>query len=155
MEEVDKAFLKRHYGASKGMLLKPEGTQGLEYKGEDWKDYAWYEPKTDVSEGDQAALIGLTRLIHQADDKQFRSEIGTFLDTDQFARFLAANTLLSNMDSFLTQVHNYYLYCRRTRRSLSSCPGTWISPWGRSSWPEPPNSCRTSAFVTRTWGRID
>lgn len=110
VEEVDKAFLKRHYGSSKGMLLKPEGTQGLEYKGEDWKDYAWYEPKTDVSEGDQAALIALTRLIHKADDEQFRREIDSLLDTDQFARFLAANTLLSNMDSFLTQVHNYYLY---------------------------------------------
>jgi spore coat protein H len=110
VEEVDKAFLKRHYGSSKGMLLKPEGTQGLEYKGEDWKDYAWYEPKTDTSEGDQAALIALTRLIHKSDDDQFRREIGTLLDIDQFARFLAVNTLLSNMDSFLTQVHNYYLY---------------------------------------------
>lgn len=110
VEEVDKAFLKRHYGSSKGMLLKPEGTQGLEYKGEDWKDYAWYEPKTDTSEGDQAALIALTRLIHKSDDDQFRSEINSRMDIDQFARFLAVNTLLSNMDSFLTQVHNYYLY---------------------------------------------
>lgn len=110
VEDVDKAFLKRHYGSSHGMLLKPEGTQGLEYKGEDWKDYAWYEPKTETSEGDQAALIALTRLIHKSDDDQFRREIDTMLNIDQFARFLAVNTLLSNMDSFLTQVHNYYIY---------------------------------------------
>lgn len=110
VEEIDKAFLKRHYGNSKGMLLKPEGTQGMEYKGEDFKDYTWFEPKSKPSEEEAQRLIDLTRLIHKADDQQFRQEIGSMLDTDQFARFLAVNTLLANMDSFLTQVHNYYVY---------------------------------------------
>ncbi len=110
VEEIDKAFLKRHYDTSKGMLLKPEGTQGMEYKGEDFKDYSWFEPKSKPSEEEAQHLIEFTRLIHKADDEQFRREIGSLLDTDQFARFLAVNTLLANMDSFLTQVHNYYVY---------------------------------------------
>jgi spore coat protein CotH len=110
VEEIDKAFLRRHYGDDDGMLLKPEGVQGLEYKGEDWADYAWFEPKSEPSEQQQRRLIDVTRLVHQADDDTFRSEISDFLDLDKFARFLAANTLLSNMDSFLTQVHNYNIY---------------------------------------------
>ena len=110
VEEIDKAFLRRHYQTDKGLLLKPEGTQGLEYKGEDWAAYSWYEPKSKPKKDEARRLIELTRLIHKADDEQFRREIGALLDTDQFARFLAANTLLANMDSFLTQVHNYYLY---------------------------------------------
>lgn len=110
VEEIDKAFLRRHYQTDKGLLLKPEGTQGLEYKGEDWAAYSWYEPKSKPKKDEARRLIELTRLIHKADDEQFRREIGSLLDTDQFARFLAANTLLANMDSFLTQVHNYYVY---------------------------------------------
>lgn len=122
VEEVDKSFLKRHYGSSKGLLLKPEGTQGLEYKGEDWKDYAWYEPKTDPSDGEAEQLIALTRLIHKSNDEEFRREIGNLLDLDKFASFLAANTLLSNMDSFLTQVHNYYLYLPPDTRKFEFLP---------------------------------
>lgn len=110
VEEIDKAFLRRHFQTDKGMLLKPEGTQGLEYKGEDWAAYSWFEPKSKPKKAESQRLIDLTRLIHKGDDEQFRREIGTLLDTDQFARFLAANTLLANMDSFLTQVHNYYVY---------------------------------------------
>lgn len=110
VEEIDKAFLKRHFPSAKGMLLKPEGTQGLEYKGEDWADYAWYEPKSKPKKSETRRLIDALRLIHKADDDRFREEIGEYLDLDEFARFLAANTLLANMDSFLTHVHNYYLY---------------------------------------------
>ena len=110
VEEIDKAFLRRHFQTDKGMLLKPEGTQGLEYKGEDWAAYSWFEPKSKPKKGEAQRLIDLTRLIHKSDDAQFRKEIGSLLDTDQFASFLAANTLLANMDSFLTQVHNYYVY---------------------------------------------
>ncbi len=110
VEEIDKAFLKRHYRTSKGMLLKPEGTQGLEHKGDDFQAYEWFTPKSKPTEEEAQRLIEITRLIEKADDQQFRQNIGALLDTDQFARFLAVNTLLSNMDSFLTQVHNYYVY---------------------------------------------
>ncbi|MFO0940251.1 MAG: CotH kinase family protein [Pirellulales bacterium] len=110
VEEIDKAFLRRHYKSDKGLLLKPEGTQGLEYKGENWTDYAWYEPKGKPTDAQKNKLIEITRLITQPDEQQFRDRIESMLDIDQFSRFLAANTLLSNMDSFLTQVHNYYLY---------------------------------------------
>lgn len=110
VEEVDKAFLRRHFQTDKGLLLKPEGTQGLEYKGEDWAAYSWYEPKSKPKKSESQRLIDLTRLIHKADDDQFRREVNSLLDTQQFASFLAANTLLANMDSFLTQVHNYYVY---------------------------------------------
>ena len=122
VEEVDKAFLKRHFKTTKGMLLKPAGTQGLEYKGEDWTAYDWYEPKSKPKKSEARRLIDALRLIHQADDDQFRREIGTFLDTDEFARFLAANTLLANMDSFLTHVHNYYVYLNPTSNRFMVLP---------------------------------
>ena len=137
VEEIDKAFLRRHFQTDKGMLLKPEGTQGLEYKGEDWAAYSWFEPKSKPKKAEAQQLIDLTRLIHKADDEQFRREIGSLLDTDRFASFLAANTLLANMDSFLTQVHNYYVYLPPSNKSESSKspanktpPNTFVfMPW--------------------------
>lgn len=110
VEDVGKKFLRRHYQTSKGMLLKPKGTQGLEYKGEEWDAYAWFEPQSKPDNAESQRLIDTVRLIHKSDDEQFRREIGEYLDTDEVARFLAANALLSNMDSFLTHVHNYYVY---------------------------------------------
>ena len=110
VEEIDKAFLRRHFQTDKGLLLKPEGTQGLEYKGEDWSDYAWFEAKSKPKKRETRRVIEAVRLIHKADDERFRREIGDYLDLDEFAGFLAANALLANMDSFLTHVHNYYVY---------------------------------------------
>jgi len=110
VEEIDKAFLKRHFSTAKGLLLKPEGTQGLEYKGDDWASYSWFEAKTKPRKEETDRLINALRLIHKAGDDEFRREIGTILDLDEFAAFLAANCLLANMDSFLTHVHNYYVY---------------------------------------------
>lgn len=110
VEEVDKAFLKRNFASDKGLLMKPEGVQGLEYKGENWDDYEWFNAKTKPNKAQKQRVIDITRLIAQGTDEEFRSQIGEFLDVDEFARFLAANVLLSNMDSFLTHVHNYYVY---------------------------------------------
>ena len=58
---------------------------------------------------------------------------GALLDTDQFARFLAANTLLANMDSFLTQVHNYYVYLPPIARQKSVAAE--LSATFATSWP--------------------
>lgn len=112
VEQVNKPFLKDHFKKSaKGMLLKPERVKDLPYLGEDWDRYkAQYRPKTDASEAQQRRLIEFTKLINQADDARFRREIDSYLDVDEFLRFVAVNAIVSNMDSFLGTGHNYYLY---------------------------------------------
>lgn len=122
VEEVDKRFLKRHYQTSKGMLLKPKGTQGLEYKGDQWDEYAWFEPQSKPKTSETQRFIEAVKLIHKSDDETFRREIGEYLDIDEVARFLAANVLLANMDSFLTHVHNYYVYLSPSTNKLSLLP---------------------------------
>ena len=110
IEQVDAQFLERHFESADGLLLKPVGTQGLEYKGDDWSDYEWYNVKTKANLEQANRLIEFTRLIHEAEESEFRERIGEFVDLRQFASFLAANALLANMDSYLSQIHNYYLY---------------------------------------------
>lgn len=111
IEEVNSTFLKDRLGEGKGLLLKPEGIQGLPYFGEDWAAYKdRYQPKKDPGPEAQRRLIAFTKLLNNADDATFRKEIASYLDMDAFLRFLAVNSLLTNLDSFVGLGHNYYLY---------------------------------------------
>lgn len=110
VEEVDKAFLRRHFANDKGLLMKPEGTQGLQHLGDDWAAYEWFNAKSKPTEAQARHVIDGTRLIEQGTDAEFREKIGDYLDVDEFTRFLAVNTLMSNLDSFLSSVHNFYVY---------------------------------------------
>lgn len=111
-EQVDSAFLKNRFGTSEGLLLKPEGARGgLPYLGEDWKRYEQlYEPKGKPTADEKARFIAFTKLINGADDATFQKEIGTYLDIDAFAKFLAGNVVTSNGDSILSMGHNFYIW---------------------------------------------
>lgn len=112
VEQVDKAFLKAHFGRGGGLLLKPEGIRGLPYLGEDIEAYKG--PYNQRGGGDDQQswkrLIELARLVNQADEPQFRERIGDYLDVPAFVRFLAVNALLASLDGFIGLGHNYYLY---------------------------------------------
>lgn len=111
IEPVDKPFLKQHFKSDKGMLLKPERIQGLMYLGEKWDAYKdRYNPKHEPTEEQKRRLIEFTKLVNMADDATFKKKIGDFLDVDGFLRFAAANSLISNLDSFFGLGHNYFLY---------------------------------------------
>jgi spore coat protein H len=111
VEEIDKPFLKAHFGSAKGLLLKPENAFSLPYLGEDFATYAkMYRPKTEATPETSKRLIEFLKLIHKADDGTFEKSIGDYLDIESFLRFVAANSLLGNMDSFLSTGHNFYIY---------------------------------------------
>ncbi|HND55311.1 MAG TPA: CotH kinase family protein, partial [Pirellulaceae bacterium] len=111
VEQVDKKFLKRHFGDASGLLLKPEGLRGLPHLGD---DLALYEKPYNVKEGGSEEqwkrLHLLTRLVSKADEAEFRRDIEQVLDVDAFLRFLAMNTLLASFDGYIGLGHNYYLY---------------------------------------------
>lgn len=134
VEQVDKPFLKTHFKSAKGLLLKPEGIRGLEYLGDDWPPYEQrYVAKADVGTEQQRRLIAFVRLVNQADDERFRQEIGSYLDVDEFVRFLAVNVLLANLDSFLGFGHNYYLYLRPDTNRFVFIP--WDLDFSVGTWP--------------------
>ncbi len=111
VEQIDKAFLQKHFGSSKGMLLKPEGLKGLEYFGDDWTLYEKrYLPKDEPTEKQKKRLMDFIKLVEQADDATFGKEIGNYLDIDAFTKFFATTAMVAAMDSILTLGHNYYLY---------------------------------------------
>jgi spore coat protein CotH len=135
IEQVDKTFLKTHFKNSKGLLLKPEGLQGgLTYLGEDWARYEpRYRPKDPATKAQQQRLIAFTRLIHKSDDVEFRKEVGSYLDIDAFVRFVAADALLANLDSYLGFGHNFYLYLRADTNQFAFIP--WDLDLSLGMWP--------------------
>jgi spore coat protein H len=123
VEQVNKEFLKTHFKDNSGLLLKPERTRGIDYLGDDWAKYkARYFPKRDATDMEIAHLIAFAKLVSKSDDETFRKEIGTYLDIDNFLRFIAVNTMMPNTDSFLTTGHNFYMYLHPKTNKLHFMP---------------------------------
>jgi hypothetical protein len=115
VEQVDKSFLRAHFGTDKGLLMKPEGLREFEYQGDDWDRYKkQYVPKRDPTADEIRRVLAFAKLVHKADDDEFRKEIGSYLDVDAYLRFLAATAFVANSDSFFVIGHNYYVYLHPT-----------------------------------------
>lgn len=134
-EQVNKAFLKRHFKSGKGMLLKPEGLQGgLTHFGETWKVYEdRYQPEDPPTDEQKQRLVDFTKLIDRGTDDAFAQEVGGYLDIEAFLKFIAANALLSNLDSYLGFGHNYYLYLVPGSNKFVFIP--WDLDLSLATWP--------------------
>lgn len=117
VEPVDKAFLKDRFGDDTGLLMKPEGLREFDDRGDDWERYkAQYAPKRAPTKDEARRVIGFARLVHKADDATFKREIGSYLDVDNYLRFVAATSFVANADNLFFG-HNYCLYLHpRTNR---------------------------------------
>src|SRR5207245_1700773 len=69
-----------------------------------------YRPRREPDLASKERLKAFTKLVNQASEEEFRQQIGAFLDLDRFLRFVAVNSLLTNLDSFVGLGHNYFLY---------------------------------------------
>ncbi|MBM4068557.1 MAG: hypothetical protein FJ271_06380 [Planctomycetes bacterium] len=135
VETVNKGFLKTHFKDGKGMLLKPEGLQGgPAYIGSNWNLYKErYRPKDQPTDAQKKRLIDFAKLISSADDEAFAREIVAFLDVEAFLRFVAANALLANLDSYLGYGHNYFLYLIPETNKFAFIP--WDLDLSLATWP--------------------
>lgn len=111
VEQKDKRFLKRNYGSSKGLLMKPSTFGLFRYLGEEWAEYQiGFVPKTKPTEEQKKRVIEFARLIHKSDFDEFEKRYDEYLDVDQYLRFLACNVIACNLDSFLGGSQNHYIY---------------------------------------------
>lgn len=123
VEAVEGDFLKRHFASKKGLLLKPEMMRGLEYLGDSWENYIErYDPKGDSDPATQQRFMQFTRFIMESSPEQFSSGLKEYLDPEQFLRFVALNSILANVDSFIGNGHNYFLYVHPTNRLSTFVP---------------------------------
>ncbi len=123
LESVDKDFLKRHFGESKGAFIKASPDleahrpanclkdifSNLEYEEKGDRCYELnYEFKSDSA---LAPLMELTRVLKTATTPE---EIEAVLDVDQTLWMHAYNNVLVNLSSYSGRyAHNYYLYQKK------------------------------------------
>ncbi len=67
-------------------------------------------------------MIAFAKLVDKGDDATFRTEIASYLDIDNYLRFLATTAFLANTDSFFVLGHNYYLYLHPQTKKLHFLP---------------------------------
>ncbi len=124
VEEMDGPFLADHFPPGAGLLMHPFGVRGIDYLGDDWQRYqTQYRPQRTATEDEAKRVIEFARLVNQADDEEFKERIDSFLDVDAFLKFLAANALTSNLQSFFALGHNYGLYLDSQTGKFSFLPG--------------------------------
>lgn len=134
VEDIDDVFLQAHFGASTGLLMKPEGVRGVEYLGEDWESYeGMYKPRREVSAGEARHLMDLAKLIEKAGDAEFHQRIGTFLDVDAFLRFLAVSAMIVHLDSPLAMPQNFLLHLPAADGRVVFLP--WDMDLSFAAWP--------------------
>ena len=110
-ENIDEAFFEERFGTRKGAILKPSTPELFTDWGPDWRDYQQaYDPKSDLTETEQARVIALGRLVSGATDEEFARRIGDFVDLDDFARYCAVLVWLGNHDSLLQNGQNFYTW---------------------------------------------
>lgn len=107
VEAIDDSFLESNFGSNDGSLYKQEQGSTLQYvEGNDYE-------KSELKVGDDESKTDLKNFIKLLDEmpEGEKGDIESVLDVDSALRYVAANTVLGNYDSYSgNMAQNYYLY---------------------------------------------
>ncbi len=110
IEHIDKKFLNSHFNDDRGNLFKGDPYGSLQWQGSSQSSYyGSYELKTNETQNDWSDLVNLIDVINNS-GTNFPTAIRQVMDVDAFLWYLAANNVFGNMDSYVHNPHNYYLY---------------------------------------------
>jgi spore coat protein CotH len=125
VEEVDNTVIKTQFANGDGNLYKPEGTAASFALGK-YNTSDFYK-KTNESTSDWSDVKALYDALHSGlritDSKAWRVSLESKINMDLYIRWLAANTVMQNWDTYGRMTHNYYLYNDPSTSKL-----VWI-PW--------------------------
>lgn len=107
VEAIDDSFLERNFDNNDGSLYKQEKGSTLQYtEGGNYDSY-------DLKEGDDDTKADLKNFIKTLNEmtQGEKGNIEKVLDVDSALRYIAANTVLGNYDSYSgNMAQNYFLY---------------------------------------------
>lgn len=125
VEDVEDTLLSDYFGDDDGNLYKPDGDAASFAAGTFDEDE--YVKKNNEDEADFSDVSSLLAILHDdnrtTDPATWRTNLEAVFDTDVFLKYLAANTIIQNWDTYGKMTHNYYLYNDSDSGKL-----TWI-PW--------------------------
>lgn len=152
VEEVDDTVIKTQYADDTGNLYKPEDGAATFATG----TFNTYEfgKKTNESVLDysdiQALYDALNSSLRLTDTATWKANLEKILDVPIFLKWLAANNVMQNWDTYGVMTQNFYLY-----RNPSTGLFEWI-PWDNNEALVSNNRCLTlgASEVTSQWPLI-
>lgn len=125
VEDVENTLLDDYFDDDDGNLYKPDGDAASFALGTYDEDE--YVKKNNEDEADFSDVSSLLSILHDdsrtTDAATWRTNLDAVFDTDVFLKYLAANTIVQNWDTYGRMTHNYYLYNNPNNNKI-----TWI-PW--------------------------
>jgi len=125
VEEVDDSVLETQFGYDSGTLYKPDG-QAASFSSGSFNE-SEMEKKNNEEAADFSDVLKLYNAINSntgtTDPEQWKKDLEAIFNVDIFLKWLAANTVMQNWDTYGVMTHNYYLYNDPAINQL-----TWI-PW--------------------------
>jgi spore coat protein H len=125
VEEVDDTVLDSQFADGSGNLYKPDGDAASFASGS--YDEGEMEKKNNEDLADYSDVYSLYTVLNSStrtsNVEQWKTELEQVLNVDTFLKWLAANTVMQNWDTYGNMTHNYYLYNNPDNSLL-----TWI-PW--------------------------
>jgi len=112
VEQIDKSFLTNHYDNDSMNLFKAsDNGASLVYEGDVDTLYANdVELKTNETVNDWIGFIEFVKFVNTSTDSLFCADHGRFINSDNLAKFLAFNMVLSHFDSYTGSGRNFYMY---------------------------------------------
>lgn len=125
VEEIDDTAIETQLGDDSGNLYKPDGDAAAFSEGS--YDEEEMNKKNNEEVADYNDVLSLYEVLHdsnrESDLDSWKTTLESVLDVDGFLRWLAANSVIQNWDTYGNMTHNYYLYNNHDTGLL-----TWI-PW--------------------------
>ncbi len=125
VEEVDDTVIKTQFSDESGNLYKPED-DAASFKSGTY-DTSEFNLKTNTDSPDYSDVRSLYDALHSSNrtsnSDAWQSQLEGVFNVDIFLRWLAANAVIQNWDTYGNMTHNYYIYTNPTDGLI-----TWI-PW--------------------------
>ncbi len=125
VEEVDNTLITTQFDNGTGNLYKPDGTAASFEFGK-YSTADLYK-KTNDEQADWSDIKALYDALHSnlrtADPAAWRAQLETKMNIDLYIKWLAANTVMQNWDTYGKMTHNFYLY-----NNPATLKFVWI-PW--------------------------
>ena len=108
-EVPDDELWNEEWFGSDGATWKADSDGDWDYHGEDGAEYeAIWKQRT--GEEDMTPIVNFMDFINNATDEEFEASLPKYLDTEEFAKYLAIEDLINNQDTISGMGNNGYLH---------------------------------------------
>lgn len=151
VEEVDDTVIDTQFSDGSGNLYKPDGDAAQFNKGS--YDTSEFDLKTNTSSPDYSDVLALYNAVNDSsrtsNNTAWQEELERVFDVDTFLKWLAANAIIQNWDTYGRMSHNYYLYNNPSTSKL-----TWI-PWDNNEALQSSSSNTTAGMNSSSMSAIE